>query len=1213
MLFRSRPDTEGLTRVASSAAILQAFADKAPKILVAASDTAYPVGSANLLSGIEIYGEEAVDGTKPVISGELHIVKDFSGGFYAESVTFDGNGQDYGFPIQGKNGGGASSLTIDQIYYKNCNITGYSKGLLYEWGQPMIIGTLGYEGCYITDINTALAGGDGIDLRNAATVVSTLLLKNNTFWNGFRSFVRLDAAVTVGDLTVKNNTIIGLCNKDEGTNNGGLFNVKCTPATFTVANNLIMNETGARAAFIGEVDADITAEKIAFSKNYFYNVASTFWTSKCSQDQAIAGGGKVLAVSPCYNIESGNFNLTSSDALADQVGDPRWFVPYVEVAEDLTLSVVEAPKVWNLSDTKVFNGTASKSTVKDNLLFRVSATPISISDGTVWFSGAATVDPKSNIPTDCALEFLVDKPGALYLKTAGVDGADSHVSVSVNGVVKGGAAYTSGMDHAQKILISDITEQSTIFVYGSGPIGISALEWSSDSTQVSTALPAPDPSADPSLVTEGDASEVLITWPAVDYAGSYSVVFSGKTYNVTDPEYAIPAQTVQFLSSGAYPVEVYANPADGDVYYTQSSKGVVSLTVLPAGGSGATGVTVSTVEDLMAAVAAGKNDIILAASGSPYTLADTWTVTAPLKLSGEEGATKPELIGSFKLSGAEVGNVTLCNLALSGNNLALGSLLEVADAALVAGAVKVVDCEIYGYNKSMIYASVEGAKISSVTFDGDYIHDTGTGQDGFDCRKGEVDSIIVTNTTVSRALREMFRVDAAVVCNYIELSNSTINATAQNYAKKGAVLYVRGVVGNVIVKNNLFMNEQDLISFFRAKEAAVTPLLSNNWFYGCGTNWFAVLDDTKPYNNVQMAEAVANGGGVLSADPVADAANANFTLNNPVLQACGVGDPRWNPNAGGSSSDSFTVGNLSDMLAAIAAGKSDITLTAGDYDFTTSADASISAGVMTVTKDLTLRSNTGARIIGGFKVSGPDIKSLRLSGLKLDGNADAVGIVIEEGGADVNMNSIIVENCYITGFAKSLFYAAKENGGNVNLLSFNGITLDNVGGSQDEIDLRAGSAGAIVIANSTVFNSAREFFRLDAAVVCGTLSVRNNTFSNLGAVDGKKPAFFYVRAVPTTWECSSNLFLNMADNVYFVRAKDEKAVLSLSNNWFYACGANWFSIIDEAKPFNNVSEADAIVNGGGVLAENPCANSADGNFTITGTLAGTGVGDPRWN
>lgn len=1213
----TRPVTDGLTRVASSAAILQAFKDKAAKILVAASDTAYPISQADLSSGIEIYGEENTAGTKPTIQGEIHLTKDFSGNFYAESVTFDGNGQDYGFPLQAKNGGGASSITIGEIHYKNCNITGYSKGLLYEWGQPMVIGSLIYEGCYITDMNTGLAGGDGIDLRNAATKVDKFTLKNNTIWNSFRSFIRMDASVTAGDILLQNNTIVSVSNLDESTNNGGLMNLKCTPASVTVANNLIINETGTKAAMIGEVVANITAEKFAFSKNYFYNLASTFWTTKCTEAQATAQGGKILGASPCYNIESGIFNLTNSDALAAEVGDPRWFVPYVEVAEDLTQTVVEAPKVWNLSNSKIFNGTASKSTVKDNLLFRAVSKTISIKNATIWFNDAATVDSKTNVPSDCDLEFLVNKPGALYIKTAGVAGADSHVSVSVNGAVKGGASYSEGMTNVQKILISGITEESRVYVYGSGPIGISSLEWSADSTQVSTALPAPDPSADPSLVTNGDATDIVVTWPAVSYAGSYTVVFSGKSYTVTDPMFTIPAKTVQFLDSGAYPVEVYANPAADDVYYTQSSKGSVTVVVLPAGGGGSTGVTVKTVDELMAAVAAGKAEITLAAAGSPYTLADVWIITQPIALTGEAGASKPVLNGMIKFSGPSVGDVTFSNIAFNGfaadgTTKLAGSCFEVADATLVAGTITVKDCEISGYAKSIVYSSIEGSKIGNLVFDNVYIHDAGGSQDGFDIRKGEVDAIAVTNSTISNALREGFRTDAAAIVKTITFKNNTVNATAPGYAKTGAMFYVRVVDAVVDVENNLFMNEPDVICFFRAKPETVVPVLKNNWFYNNGAKWFAILSDATPYNNVAQAAATANGGGVLSASPVVDASTNNFTLTNPVLKACNVGDPEWNPNAGGSSSSSFEVGTLDDMLAAIAAGKSDITLKAGTYDFTASSDASISTGIMTVAKDLTLRGQAGAKVIGGFKLSGADVKSFRLEGLEIDGNAKALGTAIEIGTADVNISSVIVNGCTLTGFAKSLFY--NNVGGVVDLLSFTNDLMYNLGGAQDGIDIRKGEVHTVNVSGMTAYDSVREFFRIDAAVVCNTLSVRNNTFSNLGNVSGKTPAFFYVRCTPATWECSSNIFLNMPDGMHFVRAKAETATIALSNNWFYGCtGSKWFVLDDATKAYANVVEADAIVNGGGILTDNPCVNSATGDFTLSGTLKGTGTGDPRWN
>lgn len=94
------------------------------------------------------------------------------------------------------------------------------------------------------------------------------------------------------------------------------------------------------------------------------------------------------------------------------------------------------------------------------------------------------------------------------------------------------------------------------------------------------------------------------------------------------------------------------------------------------------------------------------------------------------------------------------------------------------------------------------------------------------------------------------------------------------------------------------------------------------------------------------------------------------------------------------------------MLAAIAAGKSDITLKAGTYDFTASADASI------FNRHYDRRQGPDPTRPGRceghpeLQALRRDVKSFRLEGLAIDGNAKALGTAIEIGTADVNISSV---------------------------------------------------------------------------------------------------------------------------------------------------------------------------------------------------------------
>ena len=44
---------------------------------------------------------------------------------------------------------------------------------------------------------------------------------------------------------------------------------------------------------------------------------------------------------------------------------------------------------------------------------------------------------------------------------------------------------------------------------------------------------------------------------------------------------------------------------------------------------------------------------------------------------------------------------------------------------------------------------------------------------------------------------------------------------------------------------------------------------------------------------MDQATAIANGGAVLTASPLADPANGDFTVTDATVKAAGAGDGRW--------------------------------------------------------------------------------------------------------------------------------------------------------------------------------------------------------------------------------------------------------------------------------------------------------------------------------
>lgn len=1198
------PAFDGSEAVVTTLADLQAaFANKAPKVRLTMDGSPYELGQVDLLGDMEIYGDEAADGTRPVILGEVHINTAALDHFYSEGVEWNGNEYEFGFPIQIKNGGGLD-VQIGSITYKNSTITGYSKGLIYEWSRTFNLGTYTVDGCTISNILTG--SGDGFDLRQATTV-GTINFLNSTIYNSFRSFVRIDDPVTLSTgFNFRNNTLMGLCTTVEGTGNRGIFAFQTESAKgkIRIEDNVFLNMTEF-STFIGANAANLAAADMTIAGNYFYNVAETFFNDKCSESAAIAGSGSVLGSDPCYNSEGMIFNITNSNVLSAGAGDPRWLVEYVEPPIDNELPLIEGAKTWDLTDASVFSGEMKVTQVKDQLRFIVSEeNTILLEDGLIKFTAEGVTNPAGAV-TAGGLEFHVDKPGSVLIKTADYDDiTGNHVVVSLNGTVKGGAATNVNNGNVQKIIVTDIAEETPIYLYASGPIAIESLAWSNDTTQVNTALPTPENvKATPAGMVQGEATDIVITWDEVENAGSYSVSFNnGASETVEGTTYTVPASQTTFLQPGSYSVRVFANPAEGDIYNTQSSAGYASFAVLAGGGQGG-GTTVTSAAELFNALSAGVGEITLEAGTYDFTSVTAtglsedgvYTVSGDLSLTGDGNVT---VIGAFKL-GAGAGNITLDGISFSGNNGAISNFLEDVEGETNATSITIRNCVLTGYAKSIIYNSKDNSAVGDLVISNNLIHDNGTGQGAFDFRKGSATSIILENNTLYNGCREVMRVDIDVT-GKVTIANNTF-ANIPGGDKRGYARFNKSVNGGIEVSNNLYLNipvstdgvldaEQNYPFMSDIAENNVT--FSNNFFYQVGNNWFA--------GDIDEATATANGGAVLPASPVENIASGDFTLTNAVLMAKQVGDPRWNPQADIPATSTIEVNSMEELVNAIASGANDFTLNAGTYDFRGSISED---GVFTPTSDLTLRGNGDVTVIGAFKL-GAGVSNLTLSGIHFDGSNKSLGDFISDVDGETNAQSVIIRNCEISNYNKSIIYISKEGSIISGAVEIAGNLIHDMGTDQGTFDIRKGSVGSLVLTNNTIYNGCRDVVRADTDVL-GSLSAVNNTFS--GITGGNSNGFFYVRSHTTGINIANNIFINMPaykmmhDTAY----KNNSEVISIANNFYFNVGETWFS--------GSFTQDMGIANGGAVLTESPVKAAANGDFTVTdATVKAAGAGDGRW-
>jgi len=1190
-------DVSGFTAVSTVDALKNAVKTAGAKILLKMEGSPYVIDALDIDAGFTLSGEDSADGTKPVVQGEFHIADTWAdgGSLIFENIEFSGApspnaASGFGFAIQNKNGGTKEGKDVKEISYTNCVIAHYTKGLFYEWSKAMKIGSLVYDSCEITDNNPdGTQGGDGIDIRYTSTI-GKIAIVNNTISNGFRTFFRNypqstgSPAATITEVQMENNTVFNLCTVD-ATNNAGVIAFSEIPGSFSFKNNLFIGMSG-KSKF-GSDNANhkkLSDLGLAASNNWYFDVAETFFN-----DAWPASGGAFTAISanPCFNAPAGLFNLNPDAEIAGkEVGASKWWTPYVEEPEDLTQGVLDGATTWNLGNARNWSGTIKKSMVRDGLLLVASeSNPVVAENGCLSF-GASVVTDRKQVPADNYLAFKVATPGSVIARATGEGSAHFYIATQpVAGgdvTVKGGVSPIADAPAAQKIVISDISDPSWVYICPTGEVALAELAWSMDVSPVNTALPAPSPVVDPTSFTAGEATDVTVSWEPVPNAASYSVVFNGKTYTVSaEPwQYVIEGKTTGMLDAGSYTVDVIANPGKDDIYNTESAAGTAAFAVLPKGGSEENAeLVVKDVEGLLAAISAGKEDIILELG--EYDLGGVLTVTAPLALKGPKTAV---VKGAFKLSGA-VGNFALTGLTVDAAGQGVFIELD-ATEGVTAENISVAGTVITGFAKSVIYASNTADKfqIENIMFDSVEVYNQGTGQGMFDLRNGKYQTFTLQNSTLTGG-RDFLRIDGT--CSLYSVLVKTNTMYNLNTTKNGnGIFYVRADATNYRVEKNLLL---DMTSgTVIGKTGAKVPVMSGNYYYNCNDDVF--------FTGVMDKETALGGQGViLTVDPVKDAANNDFTVVNGVVMSAKVGAPKWNPSSSISFNGGFRVTSVDEFQAAMDAGKSQIIFAPGEYD--------LSADNITLGSGIVLKGETGAKII----VKQLNLAEGELGNILIDNLDITVGannfIAVE---AASTVDRLVVKDCYIRNTGKSVFYG-NADGSSFNSVLFSNNVITGLGGGQGTFDIRKGAYTSVSISGNTIVGG-RDFIRADAGKITGAVSITNNTFDGVTLNNGN--GVLYVRSTPNSYVLKNNLFLNEnGDNNLLSKAATANVIAptEVAGNYFYNCTAEkfWTGVIDKDV---------ALANGGVILANNPVKDAANGDYTLVDALClASNVGAPRWN
>lgn len=267
----------------------------------------YSLGAYEITKSLKISGYKPSD--KPIIYGQLTCGSSINS-LELKSLTFLGNEDPAAMLGQFFNV--LSGCDIKTLFINDCDISNYSNQLIYNNAAGKI-GDFTITNSLIHDIEGS--GGDGIDFRGGT--LGSMKVENTTFYNSFRTFLRMQAKV--GAISFTNCTFYKVSTLDNS-NNHGLFRV-ADGSTFQVKNCLLV-ETGASNpanATSGNFCRQASNMKATatYSDNIYYNCHNLWVGLYTNPTECAANEADPQFKDPA----KGDFTVQS---IVVNAGDPRW-------------------------------------------------------------------------------------------------------------------------------------------------------------------------------------------------------------------------------------------------------------------------------------------------------------------------------------------------------------------------------------------------------------------------------------------------------------------------------------------------------------------------------------------------------------------------------------------------------------------------------------------------------------------------------------------------------------------------------------------------------------------------------------------------------------------------------------------------------------------------------------------------------------------------
>ena len=282
----------------------------------------------------------------------------------------------------------------------------------------------------------------------------------------------------------------------------------------------------------------------------------------------------------------------------------------------------------------------------------------------------------------------------------------------------------------------------------------------------------------------------------------------------------------------------------------------------------------------------GGTYVVKSTSSDESVTAGSISVSKSITIKGIFPTNVPTINGRFEINDGATLEINQVNL--DGKGTSGDQCFNVKGTNV--GGISINNAEIKNYSKGVHYVNV-AAKIPYIKYINCLIHDiTCDGGDMFDCRKGCIDDLTLSKSTIynSCAARDFIRFDDASssfsgATPVVNVDQCTINAAANASGKR--LLYVRFAGNTINWTNNIVTNTVAVWS--NQSKTSVPNFGNNNVYYGCTK--LNVLDGNDAgKTNLFIDESRTE------ADPqYKSASSGDFTVGNESVSKLKAGDPRW--------------------------------------------------------------------------------------------------------------------------------------------------------------------------------------------------------------------------------------------------------------------------------------------------------------------------------